>query len=82
MPECPSRSWGQGIQLTLMTDTKEPKIITDALAIIDKGLSEMVHRELVSSDEVSDLLLDVRMLLTAAEMAAASGPLLEEPVGA
>lgn len=46
-----------------MTETKEPKIITDALAIIDKGLSEMVHRELVSSDEVSDLLLDVRALL-------------------
>ena len=33
-----------------MTDTREPKVITDALAIIDRGLSEMVHRELVSSD--------------------------------
>lgn len=45
----------------------EPRIITDALAIIDKGLSDMVHRELVSSDEVSDLLLDVRALLATSE---------------
>jgi hypothetical protein len=50
-----------------MTDTSEPKVITDALAIIDRGLSEMVHRELVSSDEVSDRLLDVRALLAASE---------------
>ena len=52
-----------------MTDTREPKVIIDALAIIDRGLSEMVHRELVSSDEVSDLLLDVRALLAASEPA-------------
>lgn len=48
---------------TTMTDTKEPKIITDALAVIDKGLAEMLHRELVSTNEVADLLLDVRTLL-------------------
>ena len=41
-----------------------------------------MHRELVSTDEVSDLLLDVRMLLTAAELATGSGPLVEETVGA
>ena len=41
-----------------------------------------MHRELVSTDEVSDLLLDVRMLLTAAEMATESGALVEAPVGA
>ncbi|MDQ3148202.1 MAG: hypothetical protein M3R01_14965 [Actinomycetota bacterium] len=46
-----------------MTETREPQIIAEALAIIDKGLSEMLHRELISTDEVSDLLLDVRMLL-------------------
>jgi hypothetical protein len=47
-----------------MTQTREePKIIADALAIIDKGLAEMLHRELVSTDEVADLLLDVRSLL-------------------
>lgn len=50
-----------------MTDTGEPKIITEALAVIDKGLAEMLHRELVSTDEVADLLLDVRTLLATSE---------------
>jgi hypothetical protein len=47
-----------------MTDTLEAsQVIAEALAVIDRGLSEMQHRELVSTDEVSDLLLDVRSLL-------------------
>jgi hypothetical protein len=46
-----------------MTETAEPTIISEALAVIDKGLAEMLHRELVSTDEVADLLLDVRSLL-------------------
>jgi hypothetical protein len=46
-----------------MTETTEPTIITEALAVIDKGLADMLHRELVSTDEVADLLLDVRSLL-------------------
>jgi hypothetical protein len=48
-----------------MTQTKEPAVISEALAIIDQGLLDMQHRELVSTDEVADLLLDVRMLLSA-----------------
>lgn len=40
--------------------------ISDVLSIIDAALSQMVKRELVSTGEVSDLLLDVRNLLTAA----------------
>jgi len=39
-------------------------VIGEALSIIDIALSQMVRRELVSSSEVSDLLLDVRNLLT------------------
>ena len=39
-------------------------VIAEALALIDRGLGDLMHRELVSTDEVSDLLLDVRMLLT------------------
>ena len=47
-----------------MTETLEAaQVIAEALAVIDRGLSEMQHRELVSTDEVSDLLLDVRTLL-------------------
>jgi hypothetical protein len=48
-----------------MTQTKEPAVISEALAIIDQGLLDMLHRDLVSTDEVADLLLDVRMLLSA-----------------
>ena len=48
-------------------------VIDEALRLIDTGLSDLMHRELVSTDEVSDLLLDVRMLLTAAEMATEIG---------
>jgi hypothetical protein len=51
-----------------MTDTHELDVISEALAIIDKGLGDMTHRELVSTDEVADLLLDVRMLLAIPEL--------------
>jgi hypothetical protein len=54
-----------------MTETKEPDVINEALAIIDRGLVEMQHRELVSTDEVSDLLLDVRTLLSTDLLSAA-----------
>jgi hypothetical protein len=57
-------------------------VIDEALRLIDGGLSDLMHRELVSTDEISDLLLDVRMLLTAAEMASSAAPLVEAPVGA
>ena len=66
------------------TGTAMPRheaVIDEALRLIDSGLSELMHRELVTTDEVSDLLLDVRMLLTAAELAAESGVPVE-PVGA
>ena len=42
----------------------EETVIAEALALIDRGLGDLMHRELVSTDEVSDLLLDVRTLLT------------------
>ena len=46
-----------------MTETNEA-VIHEALAVIDKALSQMMSRELVSSGEVTDVLLDVRSLLT------------------
>jgi hypothetical protein len=47
-----------------MTDVKElDEQVAEALALIDRGLGDMLHRELVSTDEVADLLLDVRSLL-------------------
>jgi hypothetical protein len=81
--------------LAAMTDTEDvtmttgeadakahEAVIDEALRLIDTGLSDLMHRELVSTDEVSDLLLDVRMLLTAAELATGAGPLVGETVGA
>ena len=48
-----------------MTEARDAAVITEALTVIDKALAEMLNRELVSTDEVADLLLDVRVLLTA-----------------
>lgn len=47
-----------------MLDTRE-SVITEAVAVIDKALAEMLRRELVSAVEVGDLLLDLRSLLSA-----------------
>jgi hypothetical protein len=47
-----------------VTETRAlDEVISEALAVIDKGLGDLGHRELVSSNEVADLLLDVRTLL-------------------
>ena len=48
---------------TLMTETTSGT--DEAVAIIDRALSEMLHRELISTSEVADLLLDLRSLLVA-----------------
>ncbi|GDX33690.1 hypothetical protein LBMAG16_05210 [Actinomycetes bacterium] len=55
-----------------MKDSREAAVISEALGVIDKALGEMLQRELVSTGEVADLLLDVRLLLTASSTAAGS----------
>ena len=45
-------------------DTSQEAVIDEALDVIDGALAKMMQRELVSSGEVADLLLDVRSLLT------------------
>ena len=47
-----------------MTETREIDVIAEALNVIDRALAEIINRELVSSGEVADVLLDVRTLLT------------------
>jgi hypothetical protein len=56
-------------------DTNNEAVISEALSVIDGALARMMQRELVSSGEVADLLLDVRTLLTAE-----SAPLVEPAV--
>jgi hypothetical protein len=51
-----------------MSETIENEAIAEALAIIDHSLGRLHARELVSSAEVSDVLLDVRSLLAALEL--------------
>ncbi len=40
-------------------------VIREALTVIDQALGQIMSRELMSSGEVADVLLDVRSLLTA-----------------
>ncbi len=45
------------------TDSNDA-VIDEALSVIDGALAKMMQRDLVSTGEVADLLLDVRTLLT------------------
>ena len=51
-----------------MNETLENAAISQALEIIDRSLGNLHQRELVSTAEVSDLLLDMRSVLAAAEL--------------
>jgi len=66
-----------------MTDQRNANeaVINEALGVIDGALAKMMSRELVSTGEVADLLLDVRSLLTT-EAEAAVMPVIEtiEPI--
>jgi predicted RNA-binding protein associated with RNAse of E/G family len=50
----------------MMNGILDSEVLAEALAIIDRGLIELSQRELVSTAEASDLLLDVRSLLAGA----------------
>lgn len=50
-----------------VTETTDAAVIDEALTVIDRSLAQMGSRELVSAAEVSDLLLDLRLLLMAAD---------------
>lgn len=58
-----------------MTDLKDFTRIEEAMDIIDAGLGDMTDRQMVSTSEVTDLLLDVRMLLAGLERIDESAPL-------
>ena len=57
---------------TAVTQTIDPAaeqaqreaVVAEAVSVIDGALTKMMQRELMSSNEVADILLDVRMLLT------------------
>ena len=47
-----------------VSDTREFEILIEAIEVIDRGLASVQHREIVSADEVTDLLLDLRTLVS------------------
>lgn len=61
--------------MAVVTQTTEATVITEALTVIDRSLAQLAARELVSSAEMSDLLLDLRLLLMATD------PAVEQPIG-
>ena len=63
--------WRQGL-LEEMSGTVEQEVIVEALEIIDRGLGQLLHRELLTTTEAADILLDLRSLL--------AGVALEPPV--
>jgi len=57
-----------------MTETIDETIVQEALEFIDGQLAVMHAREIVSAADVSDLLLDLRQLLTSEEAEDTSAP--------
>lgn len=53
--------------------------VSAALQVIDAGLGVMTDRELVSTDEVTNLLLDVRALLSEATIQPPAAPTPASP---
>lgn len=58
----------------LAASPTEVRGLDQAVSLIDHALATFQARELVSADEVADLLLDLRLLLVSSS--------LDEPVGA
>lgn len=59
-----------------MTQTRneaQDAVIHEALGVIDAALAQLMRRELVSSGEVTDVLLDVRTKLTMPAVVVAVG---------
>lgn len=52
-------------------------VLNEALGVIDGALAKMMQRDLVSTGEVADLLLDVRTLLTDVHLSAPAVEIIE-----
>ncbi len=60
-----------------MTDTSEMTVIEQALAVIDEELLHLAARDMVTASDVTNMLLDLRLLL-----APALTPTVPEPLPA
>ena len=57
----------QGL-LEEMSGTVEQEVIVEALEVIDRGLGQLLHRELLTTAEAADILLDLRSLLAGVDV--------------
>ncbi len=55
----------QTLEHEVVPSVDHDAVMAEAVSIIDEALARMMQRDLVSSGEVADLLLDLRTLLTA-----------------
>jgi hypothetical protein len=58
-----------------VTETSETKVVNEALVVIDKELLRLAARDMVTAGDVTNLLLDLRLLLAPAAVAASPEPL-------
>ena len=58
-----------------MTETSETKVVNEALVVIDRELLRLAARDMVTAGDVTNLLLDLRLLLAPAAVAASPEPL-------
>lgn len=50
-----------------MTETQEVEVLNEALKLVDAGLGVLQTRSMVPASEVTDMLLDIRLLLMSVE---------------
>ena len=50
-----------------MTETREIEVLKEAIQLVDEGLSVLQVRSMVPAAEVTDMLLDIRLLLLSVE---------------
>lgn len=69
-------------QKNITDSASHDAVINEALSVIDEALAKMLRRDLVSTGEVADLLLDVRTLLTDTGVHASDGVTASIPADA
>lgn len=57
-----------------MTQTREAEVLAQAIELVDAGLGDLQTRNLVPASEVTDLLLDLRLLFLSVDTAEPSEP--------
>ena len=62
---------------SFVTETREMSVVDQALAVIDGELLHLAERDMVTASDVTNLLLDLRVLL-----APAAAPVRPEPLPA